>query len=200
MPSKTLPPEELLFTSHYSCDIDESPYIVMKKNEYEKLMRFEGGRIPTDYTVAQIGDRFVVLNRHDYRMLVGGLEMIFYLYMPEKGVEAIGAATESWMSEYKREGSGKGKVIQPFIVNAGAKVGKVVPSLSSRPNDYDERMKLEKSGAIADGVLTEQVDFNNASQAASVISGASMSGNEEWRNVKTLQTLGETYYRAERQK
>lgn len=85
-------------------------------------------------------------------------------------------------------------------MNAGAKVGKVVPSLSSRPNDYDERMKLEKSGAIADGVLTEQVDFNNASQAASVISGASMSGNEEWRNVKTLQTLGETYYRAERQK
>lgn len=85
MPSKTLPPEELLFTSHYSCDIDESPYIVMKKNEYEKLMRFEGGRIPTDYTVAQIGDRFVVLNRHDYRMLVGGLEMIFYLVHAGEG-------------------------------------------------------------------------------------------------------------------
>lgn len=199
MSSKTHPPEELLFTNHYSCGIDDLPYTVMKKHEYEKLMRFQGGSIPADYTVGQIAGSFVVLNRNDYRMLVDGLEMSFFMYMPKKRVEAIGSAAAAWMSEIKREGSGKGKVIQPFIVNAGARVGEVVPSMRDRP-EFAKRIELEKSGAITNGVLTERVSFDNATHAASVISGDSVSGNEQWRNVVSLQPLGETYYRAERQK
>ncbi|HCS50103.1 DUF4357 domain-containing protein [Rubinisphaera sp.] len=176
-------PYDYKIVEPYYCDVEGTDYCVIKKSDWKKFLHFESQKNDMHNVVTAIDDKYIVVNKGDFRNMEALYASAFYMMMrkDDKYVDAIGIANYGMEKE--------------FCVIEGAIVGNVNTSLEKTYKR--KRKELEEDGTIANNRLMTTYYFENPSQASRVISGTSTNGNDVWLSFsENGKSLGMTQFKA----